>query len=347
VIADPDGDYLQRFYDPGRGDIILNPFDERSARWDLFAEITVRQDADQLARSVIPDYDGKDHIWTGFARTYVSSILRQLHRVEERNLAKLYHLLVQATEPELRDLLQGTPASRFIGKEGGKFLESVQSVTNQHLGVIEDVARQSEDHLLSIRRWIREGRGVLFLPYSANEIAALQTLISTWMRLAIFETLSIPPGDRRIWFVIDELGALGPIDGLKDALTRLRKFEGRCVLGLQSIGQVRGSLGEAVAQSIVENCGNTLVLRCSSSEHGGTAEFASRLIGKRQITRQQHSISRPSGHLFKKTRTVTHQVFTEDAVMASEIEQLPDLKGFLKGVSKPYWQRVTLMPDAR
>jgi len=167
------------------------------------------------------------------------------------------------------------------------------------------------------------------------------------MRLAIFETLSIPPGDRRIWFVIDELGALGPIDGLKDALTRLRKFEGRCVLGLQSIGQVRGSLGEAVAQSIVENCGNTLVLRCSSSEHGGTAEFASRLIGKRQITRQQHSISRPSGHLFKKTRTVTHQVFTEDAVMASEIEQLPDLKGFLKGVSKPYWQRVTLMPDAR
>jgi len=135
VIADPDGDYLQRFYDPGRGDIILNPFDERSARWDLFAEITVRQDADQLARSVIPDYDGKDHIWTGFARTYVSSILRQLHRVEERNLAKLYHLLVQATEPELRDLLQGTPASRFIGKEGGKFLESVQSVTNQHLGV--------------------------------------------------------------------------------------------------------------------------------------------------------------------------------------------------------------------
>lgn len=36
---------------------------------------------------------------------------------------------------------------------------------------------------------------------------------------------------------------------------------------------------------IVENCGNTLILRCSLSERGGTAEFASRLIGKREIIR--------------------------------------------------------------
>ena len=27
VIADPDGGYLNRFYDPARGDVILNPFD--------------------------------------------------------------------------------------------------------------------------------------------------------------------------------------------------------------------------------------------------------------------------------------------------------------------------------
>jgi type IV secretory pathway TraG/TraD family ATPase VirD4 len=37
--------------------------------------------------------------------------------------------------------------------------------------------------------------------------------------------------DQRPWFVIDELDALGAIDGLKDA--RVRKFGGRCVLGFQ------------------------------------------------------------------------------------------------------------------
>jgi type IV secretory pathway TraG/TraD family ATPase VirD4 len=42
-------------------------------------------------------------------------------------------------------------------------------------------------------------------------------------------------GDRRLWFIIDELDALGQVDGLKDALARLRKFGGRCVLGFQSM----------------------------------------------------------------------------------------------------------------
>jgi len=37
---------------------------------------------------------------------------------------------------------------------------------------------------------VREGRGVLFLPYEVGQIAALQDLIATWMRLAIFETMT-------------------------------------------------------------------------------------------------------------------------------------------------------------
>jgi type IV secretory pathway TraG/TraD family ATPase VirD4 len=107
---------------------------------------------------------------------------------------------------------------------------------------------------------------------------------------------------------------------------------------------VRGSFGDAQAQSIVENCGNTVILRCSASERGGTAEFASRLIGQRQVIRQQRSTSRESGSIFRKTHSVSDQLFTEDAVMASEIEQLPDLAGFLKLASQPHWKRVNLIP---
>src|SRR6185312_4121340 len=47
VIADPDGGYLKLFHQPSRGDVILNPFDPRSARWDLFSEIAQPHDADQ------------------------------------------------------------------------------------------------------------------------------------------------------------------------------------------------------------------------------------------------------------------------------------------------------------
>src|SRR5579864_9249422 len=60
VIADPDGGYLRHFYDAARGDVILNPFEPASARWDLFAEITEPHDVEQLARSLIPDHEGPD-----------------------------------------------------------------------------------------------------------------------------------------------------------------------------------------------------------------------------------------------------------------------------------------------
>ena len=54
VITDPDGGYLARFYDRHRGDVILNPFEPDSVKWDPFAEIRELYDVDQLARGLIP-----------------------------------------------------------------------------------------------------------------------------------------------------------------------------------------------------------------------------------------------------------------------------------------------------
>jgi type IV secretory pathway TraG/TraD family ATPase VirD4 len=345
VIADPDGGYLDLFHDPARGDVILNPFNERAARWDLFAEIVQPHDADQLARSLIPAHEGEDRHWRDYSRTFLTALLRQFHRADGHSLADLYAKLVTASIGELRELLESTAAAPFLGKDNGKFFESIRSITIQHLAAFEHLACQATGEALSVRKWTREGAGVLFLPYHASEIASLRQVISTWMRLAIFETMTGKEGDRRLWFVVDELDALGAIDGLKDALARLRKFGGRCVLGFQSIAQVRGTYGDTEAQTIVENCGNTLILRCSASERGGTAEFASRLIGKREVVRKQYSVSRPRRLLgfLRQTRVVTDQVAVEDAVMASEIEQLPDLSGFLKRASRPEWQRVRLV----
>jgi type IV secretory pathway TraG/TraD family ATPase VirD4 len=141
------------------------------------------------------------------------------------------------------------------------------------------------------------------------------------------------------------LDALGAIDGLKDALARLRKFGGRCVLGFQCLAQVSGTYGAADAQTIVENCGNTLILRCSGSDQGGTAQFASRLIGEREVLRRQ--ISRGSdreaawsaGHA-RRSKSTSEQHVTETAVMPSEIEQLPDFTGYLKTASSPAWLKV-------
>ena len=114
-----------------------------------------------------------------------------------------------------------------------------------------------------------------------------------------------------------------------------------------TIAQVSSTYGAGEAQTIVENCGNTLILRCSGSENGGTSHFASRLIGEREVLRRQTSRGRDrdAGLAVRGARrsmqTSEHYV-TEMALMPSELEQLPDLSGYLKLASSPSWRRVSL-----
>jgi hypothetical protein len=342
IIADPDGGYLSRFFDPRRGDVILSPFEPGGAKWDLFGEIHQEYDIDQLALALIPDHEGQDRSWRGYARTLFSAVTSQARAAGVSDVKALFELLVVAKNKDLGILVGGTPAQAFFEEHNDRMLDSIRSVLTSGVGALQHVARQ-ESPPLSVKTWVQSGSGVLFIPYRAGQIAALRSMVSAWMRIGIFEAMSRPPADQRLWFVVDELDALGQIDGLKDALARLRKFGGRCVLGFQSVAQVSSTYGKYEAQTIVENCGNSLVLRCSASEHGGTSQFASRLIGQREVVRISRSRSRrPGDFLASITESEHRQV--EPAVMDSEIERLPDLVGLLKLASSPDWLRVRLRP---
>jgi hypothetical protein len=112
------------------------------------------------------------------------------------------------------------------------------------------------------------------------------------------------------------------------------------------IGAILGiAIGFGAPQILVENCANTLILRCSGSENGGTSQFASRLIGDREILRRQVSRGSDRESPFsargaRRSRSFTEQHATETAVMPSELEQLPDLCGYLKTASSASWLKV-------
>jgi type IV secretory pathway TraG/TraD family ATPase VirD4 len=352
IVADPDGGYHARFFRRYRGDILLNPFEEGSVKWDPFAEINDSYDADQLASGLIPSSgDPSASEWRAYARTFLSAVLRRSREGGLRSSTELWRLLSAASPEELRAVVAGTPAQPFLDGENARMFGSIRAVAVSAMAAFDYVQRQRAAPF-SVRQWVRRpsAAGVLFLPYKAGQIAALKSMIATWMRLAIFEAMSAGENrDQRLWLVIDELDALGAIDGLKDALARLRKFGGRCVLGFQSMAQVSGTYGTGDAQTIVENCGNTLILRCSGSENGGTSQFASRLIGEREVLRRQ--ISRGSdrdggwsARGSRRSKNTSEQQVTEAAVLPSEIEQLPDFTGYLKNASSPAWLKVNFDP---
>jgi type IV secretory pathway TraG/TraD family ATPase VirD4 len=347
IFADPDGGYLARFHNTRRADVVLNPFERRSVKWDPFAEIESPYDVEQLASGLIPaTEDASSREWRGYARTFLSAVARRCHQDGRRDAAELWRLLAIAPLREVRKVVSGTPAQPFLEEDNARMFGSIRSVTGSAVAALAYVQAQRASSF-SVRNWVRTGFGSLFIPYSANQIAALRSIIATWMRLAIFEAMSRPERDHRLWFVIDELDALGAIDGLKDALSRLRKFGGRCVIGFQSIAQVSSTYGAGDAQTIVENCGNTLILRCSGSDTGGTSHFASRLIGDREIVRRQTARGRdregfPNLKGYRRSTNVSEQHVTEAAVLPSELEQLPDLAGYLKTASSRAWRRVRI-----
>jgi len=353
VFADPDGGYRARLFDRFRGDAILNPFEPESLRWDPFAEINEPHDVEQLAAALIPSSsDSTSNEWRGYARTLLAAVLRGCRFQRQRSCGELWRLLSVASIDELRVLVASTPAQPFLDPDNLRMFGSIRSVAVSAMAALEHIAAQRATPF-SVRHWVNDVNRsrALFIPYRAAQIAALRSLIATWMRLAIFEAMNGPElhGDgARLWFVVDELDALGAIDGLKDALARLRKFGGRCVLGFQSVAQVSGTYGAAESQTIVENCGNTLILRCSASENGGTSQFASKLIGEREVIRRQTSRGSDRGSGLtgsggRRSKTLSEQHVTVAAVMPSQIEQLPDLSGYFKSASSAAWLKVSLV----
>jgi hypothetical protein len=94
---------------------------------------------------------------------------------------------------------------------------------------------------------------------------------------------------------------------------------------------------------MVENRGNTLFLRCAAGEHGGTARFASQLIGEREVLRVTHSRNLHDVGLFtagKETVSRSEQHAMGYAVLPAEIEQLADRTRYLKVVSHRGWMKI-------
>ena len=339
VVADPDGAALSLFWKAG--DIILNPLDRRSVRWDLLAEIERPSDFQHLAESILPyTGDGKIDEWRRHSQEIFSGCLETWHKEKLGTSDEFLTTMALGGEAKLRLLCQGTAAAGYFGEGGQKMLASI---LNTLLPALAELGRLvgPQGELFSVRRWLRDGTGRLWIPYGADEIAALRGPISCWMRLAIFELLAMPESDtRRVWFFLDELDALGRIQGLKDAMVRGRKKGGCIVAGIQSIAQVRAVYGDAEAQTITEQFGTQLILKCGASEGGGTARFASDLIGQREVEHLETSTSHNRGQDGPSTTTSFRRQL-ELAVLPSEITQLPDLTGYLRVSGRPDWLKLS------
>lgn len=326
IIADPGGGFYSRFGQPG--DVLLNPFDARSVAWSIFAELKAPYDADRLARALIPDGHGNAAEWTHYAQSLTAAVLRSMHRYEDRSIEKLVWWLTAAEPKELATLVEGTPAAALTARGNEKMLGSTRGVLSSHLGALPYLQDSGD---FSVRDWVRNERGDdgwLFVTYRDDQMGLLQSLVATIIELAIVEGLSLSEDQNRgLWYVMDEVDSLGKVTSLRGGLTKLRKYGGRCILGLQTVSQLRYTYGNDEAQTLLANCSTKLILRAGDSE---TARSMEDELGQQEIDRLTVSKSKKSTDLLEANTSKSHQFTRQSAVMASEIMGLQDLNGYLK-----------------
>lgn len=351
-VHDVDGSYIARYYDEGRGDIVLNPFDVRCAHWNPFTDIRSAPDADRLACFIVPksaprDGGGED-IWVDQARIVAGAIIRRLWENEQAEVGALVAALRDFTPDQLRELTDGTEASRVFQKDAEKATASVLfclAEAAKILGLLKpgkgsgaeisfDAFYDGLSERIGPKPWI-------FLSSRKRNFAAAKPLLGCWLDCAVASILDRNPVDPpRAWLVLDELPALPRASGLLTLLPEGRKFGAAVVIAFQAIGQLRETYGRNAAGTIVGQTASQLVMRLGDPE---STQWATQLLGQAEVEDRRTSQTMVAEELTDQAN-LSNVRQTKAIVLDSEISGLAPLTGFLRLSGMPV-ARVAIARD--
>jgi len=326
IVYDVPGEFVSHFYRPGR-DVILNPMDERGVSWDIWRECRNDYDYDQVATSLIPDSQKGDPFWVLGARNVFATITRKLSTHPDRCNRMIVDAIMRLSIDDIIDFLRNTEAAAVISKGGERMATSVRAVAAAYARSLKYLPDHGQ--AFSIREWVEEddGDGWIFISSKANQKAAARPLVTAWLDIASSSIMSLPPDNkRRIWTIIDELPSLNKLIMLNDALAQQRKYGGAMVIGFQSFSQMIDIYGEHGAHAIADACGTWAIMRFNGDK---SAEWASKGLGSSETLETSEGISY-GGHEIRDGVSLSKNRKMRPIVLPTEINDLPDLQGYLK-----------------
>ena len=139
-------------------DILLNPFDQRCANWDLWTEAHTDSDFENVAESLIPLQNENDPFWINAARTIFASAAYKMKDDPKKSIGNLLKILMTASLPELEKYLSGTQAATLVSEKIEKTATSVRSVISAYLKSLRFLTHldKSNTKKFSIREWIQK-----------------------------------------------------------------------------------------------------------------------------------------------------------------------------------------------
>ena len=78
----------------------------------------------------------------GYARTFLTAVVRRCHLTGRRDVSELWRLLTIASSSELRGVVADTPAQPFLEPENARMFGSIRSVTSSAAAALEHIRDQ-------------------------------------------------------------------------------------------------------------------------------------------------------------------------------------------------------------
>jgi hypothetical protein len=321
VVYDPAMEYLPQFYDPRRGDVILNPLDARCPFWTPGDEVPHHAEALTLAASLFPEQDPRQRFFVEAPRRIFAHLLNLKPTPEQ-----LTAWLANADEIDRR--VQGTEMAAMIDPHGGPQRSGVLGSLNMVADAFKLLPSEAEtERRWSAAAWAKERKGWVFITSKPTVRERLRPLISLWLDLLVLRTMDDGAANKRkTWFVLDELASLQRLPQLTTAVTESRKSNSPMVLGFQGKAQIEALYGH-IAEALLSQPATKIYLKTSEPQ---AAEWISKGIGEVEIERCRET--RTHGHFpqSRDSESQQREITREPLVMASEIGGLDPLHGFLK-----------------
>ena len=351
LIFDSKGDFPQKVGDPFT---LLSPADARSSRWILGRDIRTPLEAHTLSATLIQEPPGgskSDPMWIQGSRALLAGLVIDLQTRfgEKWGMAHLAYecaaalsdferlkAVIAREAPICLTLLGGEDAEGPSRTTMGFLTQIVSSLTNViHLGVAANDLKANPGW--SVRGWLAGKTPPTVVVGFRSEQSKLMS--QAWAASIIERVVlqiggmsDVAPEKRRIWLVIDETPEAGYIPSITTALTTLRSKGVRVVEGFQTLASVRKMYDKDTATIWQGQCGIKVISKLASTED---QEWASRLLGDREVERYQHQLSQTSHSDGGGQHSSNWQRVREPILMPSAFEQelgmQTDARGRLQG----------------
>ena len=329
VIHDYKGDYVEKFYEPSRGDILFNPLDERSVGWCLFNDCKSVLDIEAFAHALIPEaMPGSDPFWNNAARDVFMGILYYCYANNKRTNKDIWETVILPNKDLYELLLEtrgGEVGAKHLANPDGKLAGNIISNMLQYVKIFDYMSSMRGE--FSITDWVTDKSqiGTIFLTNYAKLQNTLKPIISLFIQTVGSILLSQSDNlKNRLFFFLDEFGQLPALATITNLMTASRSKGGAVFIGIQDIGQIDKVYKSDSRKSILNAASNRVVFNCRDYD---TAECLSKDFGETEYyeNTSTKSLSMGTGDRVSTSR----QRRKEYLITPVDIQSLSDLSAFI------------------